>query len=77
MCCAPTNCRQRLARSLKNRSCKASSDRRCLDFQAAAFLAFPLAAQQTSQPLFIVHFSTGPAWDKPLAPGEQDGFAQH
>jgi uncharacterized protein YciI len=35
------------------------------------------AAQAPSSSLFIVHFETGPSWNKSLEPGEQPGFAEH
>ncbi len=35
------------------------------------------AAAQTSPPLFVVHFETGPSWNKSLAPSEQPGFRGH
>ena len=45
-----------------------------------AVLAFAMAATaaaQPSPPLFVVHFETGPAWNKSLAPSEQPGFREH
>lgn len=36
-----------------------------------------VAAQDSPPPLFIVHFETGPAWDKALDPSAQPGFAEH
>ena len=35
------------------------------------------AAAQTSPPLFVVHFETGPAWNKTVAPFEQPSFREH
>lgn len=37
----------------------------------------PAATAEASGGLFVVHFSTGPAWDEALAPGEQAGFTEH
>ena len=34
------------------------------------------AAAQTS-PLFVVHFETGPSWNKSLAPSDQPSFREH
>jgi uncharacterized protein YciI len=39
--------------------------------------ASPTVAAETSGELFVVHFSTGPAWNEALAPGEQAGFTEH
>lgn len=34
-------------------------------------------AQEESQALFVVHFSTGPNWDTALAPNQQTAFGEH
>ncbi|HEY7674616.1 MAG TPA: YciI family protein [Burkholderiales bacterium] len=44
---------------------------------AAAVVAAPGATAQEAPALFIVHFETGPAWDKSLDPSVQRGFAEH
>lgn len=42
------------------------------------FLVTSAATAGTPQSaLFIVHFETGPAWDKSLGPAEQPAFAEH
>ena len=33
--------------------------------------------QETNEPLFVVHFETGSAWNTTLGPNEQTGFAEH
>lgn len=35
------------------------------------------APPTTPSPLFVVHFETGPSWNKSLAPTEQPGFREH
>jgi uncharacterized protein YciI len=35
------------------------------------------AAQTPPAPLFVVHFETGPSWNKSLAPSDQPGFREH
>ena len=35
------------------------------------------SAQTPPSPLFIVHFETGPKWEKSLAPADQPGFREH
>lgn len=35
------------------------------------------AAEAPKAPLFVVHFETGPAWNKALGPAEQTGFKGH
>jgi uncharacterized protein YciI len=42
-----------------------------------AFLFLAAASAQTPPALFVVHFETGPAWNKALAPAEQPGFKEH
>jgi len=36
-----------------------------------------LTEQDLKESLFIVHFSTGPAWDPDKAPADQQAFAEH
>lgn len=40
-------------------------------------IAGTAAAQAPSSPQFVVHFETGPAWDKSQAPAEQRSFREH
>jgi uncharacterized protein YciI len=35
------------------------------------------AAQALPAPLFVVHFETGPNWNKSLAPSDQPSFREH
>lgn len=43
-----------------------------------AILLTGIAAVETqSPPLFIVHFETGPNWNKALGPAEQPAFKEH
>ena len=35
------------------------------------------AAQAPPAPLFVVHFETGPSWNKSLAPSDQPSFREH
>jgi uncharacterized protein YciI len=35
------------------------------------------AAQAPPAPLFVVHFETGPNWNKSLAPSDQPSFREH
>lgn len=42
-----------------------------------AVLFAAVASAQTAPTLFVVHFETGPAWNKALAPAEQPGFKEH
>lgn len=35
------------------------------------------AAAQTSPPLFVVHFETGPSWNRSIAATEQPSFREH
>lgn len=47
---------------------------------ALALPAFATAAEtapMTPSPLFVVHFETGPSWNKSLAPSDQPGFREH
>jgi uncharacterized protein YciI len=47
---------------------------------ALALPAFAIAAETaptTPSPLFVVHFETGPSWNKSLAPSDQPGFREH
>jgi uncharacterized protein YciI len=41
------------------------------------FIAGIAAAQFSKPSLFVVHFETGPAWNKALAPAEQPAFKEH
>ena len=52
-----------------------AASRTCLAVFALVMAA--TAAAQTSPSLFIVHFETGPSWNKSLAPAEQPGFREH
>lgn len=45
----------------------------CLSAVAVAAETAPL----TPSPLFVVHFETGPSWNKSLAPSDQPGFREH
>ncbi len=36
-----------------------------------------VAGESAQQPLFLVHFETGPNWDPALPPPEQTGFREH
>ena len=36
-----------------------------------------VAAQKPSSQLFVVHFETGPSWNKSLSPAEQPTFRDH
>ena len=54
-------------------SCAAS--KACIAVLALVMAA--TAAAQTSPPLFVVHFETGPSWNKSLAPSEQPSFGEH
>ena len=49
----------------------------CLAVIAVGFATPTPSAEPSSNPLFVVHFETGPAWDKSLAPGDQPGFSDH
>lgn len=42
-----------------------------------AWPAVVLAADASSDPLFLVELTTGPAWDEQLEAGQQSGFAEH
>lgn len=44
---------------------------------ALVLAAHTAAAQTTPASLFVVHFETGTAWDKALAPADQKGFKEH
>ena len=47
---------------------------------ALAVAAVATAAEitpTTPPPLFVVHFETGPSWNKSLAPSGQPGFREH
>jgi uncharacterized protein YciI len=35
------------------------------------------ATDAAQSPLFVVHFETGPKWDKSLAPADQPNFKEH
>ena len=40
-------------------------------------LAYPLQEAVSEEKLFVVHFSTGSAWDTTRSPSEQTSFAEH
>ncbi len=44
---------------------------------ALALAAGTTAAQTPPSPLFVVHFETGPSWNKSLAPPDQPSFREH
>ena len=44
---------------------------------ALALAAVANAAETPPSPLFVVHFETGPSWNKSLAPPDQPGFREH
>ena len=44
---------------------------------ALAVAAGTTAAQAPPASLFVVHFETGPSWNKSLAPSDQPGFREH
>lgn len=48
-----------------------------LPFTGAMPCTDVLAAETPTSPLFVVHFETGPKWNKSLPPGEQPTFADH
>ena len=54
---------------------RAAAAKTCLAVLAVVMAA--TAAAQTSAPLFVVHFETGPSWNKSLAPSEQPSFREH
>ena len=45
--------------------------------QALVVAAGTTAAQTPPASLFVVHFETGPSWNKSLAPSDQPGFREH
>lgn len=53
------------------------SGNRLAGFVLIGVIAAGAVAQEAQPPLFIVHFETGPAWDKSLEPSAQPGFAEH
>ena len=44
---------------------------------AFVFPAGVTAAETPPSPLFVVHFETGPSWNKSLAPSDQPSFREH
>ena len=46
-------------------------------FLAAALAANATAAEAPPPALFVVHFETGPNWNKSLAPKDQPSFREH
>lgn len=44
---------------------------------ALVLAASATAAETPPSPLFVVHFETGPSWNKSLAPSDQPGFREH
>jgi uncharacterized protein YciI len=44
---------------------------------ALAVAAGTTAAQAPPASLFVVHFETGPSWNKSLAPSDQPSFREH
>ena len=54
---------------------RSAAAKTCLAVLALVMAA--TAAAQTPPPLFVVHFETGPSWNKSLAPSEQPSFREH
>ena len=48
-----------------------------LALAVAAVATAAEVAPTTPPPLFVVHFETGPSWNKSLAPSDQSGFREH
>jgi uncharacterized protein YciI len=44
---------------------------------AGILLAGIVGVEAQPSPLFVVHFETGPNWNKSLTPAEQPGFREH
>lgn len=44
---------------------------------ALALVCAVATAAETPSALFVVHFETGPSWNKSLAPSDQPGFREH
>jgi len=40
-------------------------------------MAWTAAAQTPPSPLFVIHFETGPSWNKSQAPADQPSFREH
>jgi len=53
------------------------SIRTCLASLLLLLFVGMAAAETPKTPLFVVHFETGPAWDKSLEPGAQPQFREH
>jgi uncharacterized protein YciI len=51
--------------------------KRWLAVLALVVAAGTTAAQPPPASLFVVHFETGPSWNKSLAPSDQPGFREH
>ena len=46
----------------------------CVLFMAIPSRSMP---QEPDEQVFVVHFSTGPAWKEGVAPSAQNGFSEH